>query len=218
METAKEIGGDFYDYFMVNETVMFFCIGDVSSKGIPAALFMAMTKTLLAHEAECSLSPTKVLFNVNNVLEKDNDASMFATVFCGFLDTATGVVNFSNGGHNHPLICRNGRNFEFIHTANGIAIGPSEMKENVWQMETLQLNTGDRIFLYSDGVSEALNESRLAFGKEKLLEALNSHKEASSNKFISCIREDIRRYAGQEPQSDDIAMLYLNCYGTKTNE
>ncbi|MFA6102580.1 MAG: SpoIIE family protein phosphatase [Victivallaceae bacterium] len=218
MEPAKEIGGDFYDYFMVNETVMFFCIGDVSSKGIPAALFMAMTKTLLAHEAECSLSPTKVLFNVNNVLEKDNDASMFATVFCGFLDTATGVVNFSNGGHNHPLICRNGGNFEFIHTANGIAIGPSEMKENVWQMETLQLNPGDRIFLYSDGVSEALNESRLAFGKEKLLEALNSHKEASSNKFISCIREEIRRYAGQEPQSDDIAMLYLNCYGTKANE
>jgi sigma-B regulation protein RsbU (phosphoserine phosphatase) len=218
MEPAKEIGGDFYDYFVVNETVLFFCIGDVSSKGIPAALFMAMTKTLLAHEAECSLSPTKVLFNVNNVLEKDNDACMFATVFCGFLDTATGVVNFSNGGHNHPLICRKDGRFEFIRAVNGIAIGPSRMKENVWQMETLQMNPGDRLFLYSDGVSEALNESGQAFGKEKLREALNAYKEYSNNKFISCVHEEIRRHAGQEPQSDDIAMLYLSYYGTKADE
>ena len=218
MEPAQEIGGDFYDYFMVNETVLFFCIGDVSSKGIPAALFMAMTKTLLAHEAECSSSPIKVLFNVNNVLEKDNDANMFATVFCGFMDTATGVVSFSNGGHNHPLICRKNGNFEFIHTANGIAIGPSLMNENVWQQETLQMNPGDRLFLYSDGVSEALNESRQAFGKEKLLEALNSRRECSSKEFISGIREDISLYAGGEPQSDDIAMLYLSYYGTKPNE
>jgi sigma-B regulation protein RsbU (phosphoserine phosphatase) len=218
MEPAKEIGGDFYDYFMVNETILFFCIGDVSSKGIPAALFMAMTKTLLAHEAEFSLSPIKVLFNVNNVLEKDNDASMFATVFCGFLDTVTGTVNFSNGGHNHPLFCRKDGNFEFIHTANGIAIGPSQMKENVWQLESLQMNPGDRLFFYSDGVSEALNESRQAFGKEKLLEALNSHKADSSSKFIPCIRDEISSYAGQELQSDDIAMLYLSYYGTKANE
>lgn len=218
MEPAKEIGGDFYDYFMVNETVLFFCIGDVSSKGIPAALFMAMTKTLLAHEAECSLSPIKVLFNVNNVLEKDNDASMFATVFCGFIDTVTGVVTFSNGGHNHPLFCRRDGSFEFIHTVNGIAIGPSPMKENVWQTETLQMAPGDRLFLYSDGVSEALNESREAFGKGKLLEALNFHKDDPDSKFISGIREEISRYTGQEAQSDDIAMLYLSYYGTKPNE
>ncbi len=218
MEPAKEIGGNFYDYFMVNETVLFFCIGDVSSKGIPAALFMAMTKTLLAHEAECSLSPIKVLYNVNNVLEKDNDASLFATVFCGFLDTATGEVNFSNGGHNHPLICRKDGDFEFISAVNGIAIGPAPMKENVWQMETLQMNPGDRLFLYSDGISEALNEAGQAFGKEKLRAALNDCEESSSNEFITRIREEVRRYAGREPQADDIAMLYLSYYGTKANE
>ncbi len=217
MKPAKEIGGDFYDYFMVNETVLFFCIGTVSSKGIPGALFMAMTKTLLAHEAECSPTPTKVLFNVNNVLGKDNDACIYATVFCGFLDTVTGVVNFANGGHNHPLLCRQNSNFEFIHTANGIAIGPSPMEENIWQMESLKLNPGDRLFLYSNGASEALNESGETFGKTRLCTVLNVHKTYPGDEVVAAMRKEISRYAGLQTQSDDIAMLYLSYYGNKTD-
>ena len=218
MDPAREIGGDFYDYFMVNDATMFFCIGDVSGKGIPAALFMAMTKTLLAHEARYSMSPVKVLLNVNNVLEKDNDACMFATVFCGFLDTSTGIVTFSNGGHNHPLIFRNGGEYEFIHTANGIAIGTSLIKESVWKTETLQLNPGDQLFLYSDGITEAMNTQGWQFGEEKLRKLLNTCKEHSINETIACVREGIRKHAGAEPQSDDITMVNLCYYGKHADE
>ena len=218
MDPAHEVGGDFYDYFMINDATMFFCIGDVSGKGIPAALFMAMTKTLLAHEAKYSMSPAKVLLNVNNVLEKDNDSCMFATVFCGFLDANTGIVTFSNGGHNHPLVCRKDGEFEFMHIAAGVAIGTSLMKENVWKTETLQLNPGDHLFMYSDGITEAMDDQGRQFGEEKLREALNSCKGASINEVIASVREKTRKHAGSEPQSDDITMVNLCYYGKQPNE
>ncbi|MHB9138861.1 MAG: PP2C family protein-serine/threonine phosphatase, partial [Victivallaceae bacterium] len=147
-----------------------------------------------------------------------NDSCMFATVFCGFLDANTGIVTFSNGGHNHPLVCRKGGEFEFIHTANGIAVGTSLMKENAWKTESLQLNPGDYLFLYSDGITEAMNIQGQQFGEAKLRESLNLCRGSSINQIIASVREAARKHAGAEPQSDDITMVNLCYYGKQSNE
>lgn len=209
MIPAREIGGDFYDYLMINPHTLYFAIGDVSGKGIPAALFMAMTKTLLLREAQSGLKPHEILFNVNNILVKNNESCMFTTTFCALLDLDTGIVVFANGGHNPPLLCRSGGTYEYLSPAHGMAIGPFDVIENKWCSETLQLNDGDILFLYSDGVTEAMNGDGTIFGEDQLRTALNEKMTDSLELSIANLMLEIKIHTGDCPQSDDITMVAL---------
>ncbi len=209
MEPAKEVGGDLYDFFMVDDRYLYFCIGDVSGKGVPAALFMAIAKTLLAHEAARTPDPAEIFMNVNNAIEKGNDACMFATAFCGMMDTVTGDIKYSNAGHNPPLIYRKGQGFSYLDPEKGIPLGVCHMQEGVCRREELLLSRGEILFLYSDGVTEAMNEAGEMFGEQRLLDELNKIADLPLKDMLSAVRKAIRSHAGYEAQSDDISMLAI---------
>lgn len=211
MEPAKEVGGDFYDFFFASENKLFFLIGDVSGKGVPAALFMMITKILMKNEALQQLPPDQVLFKVNNIIALDNDSSMFATIFCGVLDTVTGEVVFSNAGHNPPVLCRRGQPPEYLKLNHGFVLGP--MADSKFTIQNLRLAPGDTFFAYTDGVTEAMNPQQQLFSEKRLLEFLGSDPGKDVMPLIHALRDEVKRYAQDEPQSDDITMLALKFNG-----
>jgi sigma-B regulation protein RsbU (phosphoserine phosphatase) len=208
MTPAKDVGGDFYDFFFIDENRLFLCIGDVSGKGMPAALFMAMTKTLLKGAALNGQSPRDILFNVNNALEKDNNSCMFATVFCAILNVSTGELLYSNAGHNRPLLS-DGKAFEFMQMPSGCPVGPFPMTENKFQDMKTSLEPGAFIFLYTDGVTEAMNSKYELFSDAKLRDTLNGLFGETSSGLVEKVRTAVDEHAAGEPQSDDITMLAL---------
>lgn len=211
MEPAKEVGGDFYDFFFIDEDKLCFLIGDVSGKGVPAALFMAISRILLKTEALRGIPPDRILYNVNNTLCPDNDASMFVTLFCVVLDAETGEIQFANAGHNPPLINTNGEGFEFIHLPKSFVVGPMPDTEYKSQEHTLKPN--DTIFLYTDGVTEAMNPDSQLFSDERLKEYLSSLRDKDVEEIIRAVREQIAEFAQGAIQSDDITMLALKYKG-----
>jgi CRP-like cAMP-binding protein len=156
MEPAKEVGDDFYDFFLIDDNRLYITIADVSGKGIPAALFMVITKILLKTEALHGFSPSEIITRVNQILYPDNDTCMFATVFCAILDLKTGILKYSNAGHNPPLFyhAANG-GFEFLDLPKGCVVGA--MPDNVFKEKEITMKSGDILFLYTDGVTEAKN-------------------------------------------------------------
>ncbi len=215
MEPAKEVGGDFYDFFFVSESKLFFLIGDVSGKGVPAALFMMITKTLMKNEALQQLPPDQVLSKVNSILALDNDSSMFATVFCGVLDTETGEIQYSNAGHNPPLLARKGQPIEFLKVDHGFVLGP--MPGSKFTLQEIRLQPGDLLFTYTDGVTEAMNTGKQLFSEKRLVEFLSGKRGVDVTELIQTLRDELKRYAQDEPQSDDITMLALK-YNGSTNQ
>lgn len=211
LEPAKEVGGDFYDFFFVDRHHLVFLLGDVSGKGIPASLFMAVTKTLLKAVADENTSIDQVLFRVNNQLCEGNDLSMFATVFCGIIDTRTGRVEYSNAGHNPPVLCRKSGNPEFLETQGSLAIGSFE--ESPYVKETLALGIGDTIVIYSDGVTEAMNNNEELFSEERLLQSLREVNGQHPDELLKKILADVHSHAALAPQSDDITILALQYKG-----
>lgn len=211
MDPAKEVGGDFYDFFFVDHDRLCFVIGDVSGKGVPAALFMAITKTLLKTEALRGNSTEEVIKRVNDIICPDNPSCMFVTIFCIMLDLRTGVVQFANGGHNPPLVCGNGRCFEFINVPKGCVVGA--MEGSKVGTGTLKLSPGDVIFLYTDGVTEAMDPQNRLFSEPRLKEALARLTDRNVTEIVKEMREEIRKYAQDAPQSDDITMLVLKYKG-----
>ncbi len=207
MEPAKEVGGDFYDFVLVNDTKLYFCMGDVSGKGVPAALFMMITKTLLKNEAMQGASAADILNRVNNILALDNNTSMFATVFCGILDTRTGVVEFANAGHNPPLVCPAAGHFEFLNVNKGFVLGP--MAGFKYTQATITLNHGDSFFLYTDGVTEAMSREKEFFTESALLSTLRGLQGKGIKEMIVVLRQVLRDFSKGEPQSDDITMLAI---------
>ncbi|MFH1281476.1 MAG: SpoIIE family protein phosphatase, partial [Candidatus Omnitrophota bacterium] len=207
MEPAKEVGGDFYDFFLINEKKLFFVMGDVSGKGVPAALFMMIAKTLLKNEALQGSSADQVLNRVNNILALDNDAAMFATVFCGILDTETGEVEFANAGHNPPLVCSNKENFEFLNINKGFVLGT--MADFKFKGDSIKLGHGDCLFLYTDGVTEAANPKQEFFSEARLKSMLSGLCAEDVTLIVREIREQIHIFAENEPQSDDITILAI---------
>jgi serine phosphatase RsbU (regulator of sigma subunit)/HAMP domain-containing protein len=207
MAPAKEVGGDFYDFFLIDENKLCFLIGDVSGKGVPAALFMVISKTLLKTEALRDSSPDKVLFEVNNILFPDNDACMFATVFCVILNIETGELQFANAGHNPPLLCLDGKDFEFIKVKKGFVIGGMENTKFV--SEKITLKPGDIFFLYTDGVTEAKNPENQLFSDERLKQILSNLKGKDVTEIIQEVRAEVDTFAQGTPQFDDITMLAL---------
>jgi len=211
MDPAKEIGGDFFDAFLIGEDKLFFAIGDVSGKGIPAALFMIETVTLLRMEASRDIPPQEILARVNKQLCLNNDHGMFVTVFCGVLDIARGVLAYCNGGHDAPLIGRAGAGFDFIECGGGMMLGA--VPDAHCQPGSMVLQRGDVVLCYTDGVTEAMNREQEMFTQRRLRESVAGMEEAEAAHLVRVLHAEIRAFAQGAPQSDDIAVLALKYRG-----
>ncbi|MCF7964873.1 MAG: SpoIIE family protein phosphatase [Methylobacter tundripaludum] len=212
MVPAKEVGGDFYDFFFIDDKNLCFLIADVSDKGVPAALYMMVAKTLLKTEGQRLGEPDKILFSVNNILASDNESCMFTTVFCAILDVTTGEVRFANAGHNPPLII-DSQGVRYLSLKPGLMLGP--IMETVYETERVTLKPGDTLFLYTDGVTEARSRKDDLYGESQLREALQLAPKEELSGMIHCISEALVRHADGAPQSDDITMLAIRM--TKDN-
>jgi sigma-B regulation protein RsbU (phosphoserine phosphatase) len=210
MLPAKEVGGDFFDFFLIDEDTLAVVIADVSGKGVPAALFMVIAKTLIKNNAQYGLNPGEVFVIVNNLLCKDNEEDMFVTAFMGFLDISSGKFTCVNAGHNPPLIKR-GDEFEWFRTKHGMALGA--MEDMFYQEAETVLLPGDMLYLYTDGVTEAVNPAEELFGEGRLMEAARSFREADAREFTRLIKREIDVFADGAEQADDITMLVLKYWG-----
>jgi hypothetical protein len=211
MRPAKEVGGDFYDFSFIDTRRLYFVIGDVSGKGIAAALFMAISKTLLRNEGMRAIPPGQILTNVNNILYPDNEECMFVTVFCGILDTQTGEIQFANAGHNPPVVCRKSSAVEFLEMKSGFVL--AGMANRDYETETTRLEPGDHLLLYTDGVTEAMNEREEQFTPRRLKESIEQQPVDGAEKLIERIVNKVDEFSAEAPQSDDITMLALRYLG-----
>ena len=207
---AKEVGGDFYDFFLIDDDHLFFTVGDVSGKGVPASLFMAVTKTLIRSSVTRYDNPEEVLAHVNNNLCEGNDACMFVTVFCGILNIRTGDVLCTCGGHNPPVHCSRD-NAEYLKTPDGMALGV--MEDMGYETVRFQLKPGDTLFMYSDGVTEATNPEDQLFSDEYLQECLLELKDLPVKELTQVMVDRINAFAREAPQADDITILVLRFNG-----
>lgn len=206
LEPAREIGGDFYDFFPLGDHRLLFSIGDVSGKGIPAALFMAVTKTLIKGIVSSNgLDLAEVFRRVNFELCQDNEAMMFTTAFCGILDFTSRELHYTNAGHLPPLLIRSGKVGEWLKIPPGTALGVDE--EARYQTAVTALQPGDVIILYTDGVTEAMNAAEQMYSAERLLAAVDAHLCRSSEEWVGAVFDSVRTHASGAPQSDDITVM-----------
>lgn len=211
LEPAKEVGGDFYDFFLLDDDHLFFSIGDVSGKGVPAALFMAVTKTLIKGLAKQGLSPSEALEKVNYELYRDNESMMFVTVFCGLLNFRTGELLFTNAGHNPPLIVYSGAGAEWLQIPAGLVLGVSESP--AYLTEKIYLKKGEMLLMYTDGVTEAMNNSKEFYSDEGLMQTVGSCGLSGPSDIVKHIVQSVREFALDEPQADDITLFALKFKG-----
>ena len=215
MEAAKEVGGDFYDFFIVDESHLAFLIADVSGKGIPAAMFMMNAKAQL--KSNILNNPQKplneVIYEVNNSICEGNDACMFVTVFVGVLDLRTGLMNYVNAGHNAPILRRANGGASWLPVENGFVIGGMDSVDYI--QESVTLSPGDGILLYTDGVTEAMNRQLALYGDDRLINLMDGPimRSAPADCILSELKSDVLAYADGAPQSDDITMLFLHYLG-----
>lgn len=209
MKPAKEVGGDFYDVFMIDQDHLCFLIADVSGKGVPAALFMTMAKTHIKNFATVGLPLAEVAARANNQLCYKNESGMFVTAFICVLDVRSGEVKFVNAGHNCPFVQKQDGAFEMFRAKANLVFGL--MEDVPYREQTLTLNPGDSIYLYTDGVTEALNPEQELFGDDRLYEILNRHRAQAGEPetFVQAIYREVQAFADGEPQADDITMLYV---------
>jgi sigma-B regulation protein RsbU (phosphoserine phosphatase) len=213
LEPAREVGGDLYDFYFIEDHTLCFTIGDVSGKGVPAALMMAITKTLIKTSASKNISPSDIMTEVNNAISTDNPHSMFVTLFIGILDLKTGIVTYANGGHNPAIHVAVSKTPCFVREISGPVVGI--MDKISYKELCLPLAPGDALFLYTDGVTEAMNTQKVFYSEKTLLEQVAAHTPASSETVIKSIKEDLAIFAGNEPQYDDIAMLMIQYKGAQ---
>lgn len=210
LEPAKQVGGDLYDYLLIDEHRLFFVVGDVSGKGVPAALFMAMTTTLFKASALSGASAGKIMDRVNAELARENAAEMFVTAFAGILDLRDGTVEYSDGGHEAPFIVRADRSVERLAKQQGMALGVFE--DVSYRTARFVLAPGDALVLFTDGVSEATDKDERLFTTDGIRAALESVRADPSARLIAeGLAESVRGFVGAVPQSDDIAILVV-CY------
>ena len=211
MDTAKEVGGDFYDFYFVGENRLGFLIADVSGKGIPAAMFMMTAKTIIKGYAESGKPVDEVFTTANEKLCESNDAGMFVTAWMGVLDTVTGKVEFANAGHNPPLVRHAGGGFEYLRSKPCVIL--AGMDGIKYSKNEFTLAPGDEIYLYTDGVTEATDSENNLYGEERLLALLNSMGDLSGEEICRAVKADMDAFVGDAPQFDDITMLYLKYNG-----
>ena len=211
MRPAKEVGGDFYDFYMIDDHHLALAIADVSGKGVPAALFMMMSMLPLRGHAKGKSSPAEVIGIVNNILCKRNDESMFVTVWLGFLDLRTGKMVCANAGHEYPMLRHPGGEYELIKDPHGLAAGV--MEDVRYRDYELQLEPGSDLFVYSDGLPEGINEENVQFGTDGILRTLNGAKDLRPEVLLPLMQEAEDTFAGTAPQFDDITMMGLHWNG-----
>ncbi len=211
LQPAKEVGGDLYDFFFLDDDHLCFLVGDVSGKGVPASLFMAITKTLIKTKATKGISPEAILGSVNQDLSVDNPSLMFVTLFLGILNIRTGKLIYCNGGHNPPYVIRSDGTLETIETTNGMALGV--MEDFLYQSKTLTLGMHDTLMLYTDGVTEAMNERHELFSEQRLEDILLTSVDTLPQELIRKVLEMILEYCRDVEQTDDITMLAIRFNG-----
>lgn len=208
MIAAKEVGGDFYDFYKLNDTTVVFLAADVSGKGIPAAMFMMTAKTIIKDLAESGMAVNDIFTKANEKLCENNESGMFVTAWMGILDITTGQVKFANAGHNPPLLKRANGSFEYLKTRAGFVLAGMEGVR--YRVGELTLNPGDRLFLYTDGAPEATNAENKLYGEDRLLSFMNQNTSMEATKLLPALKANIDEFVGEAPQFDDITMLMLD--------
>ena len=205
MIAAKEVGGDFYDFYKISDNTVAFLAADVSGKGIPAAMFMMTAKTIIKDLAESGMSVNEIFTKANEKLCENNESGMFVTAWMGILDITTGNLQFANAGHNPPLLKRANGDFEYLKTRAGFVL--AGMEGIRYRASELTLAPGDRLFLYTDGVPEATNTENQLYGEERLLDFMNRNATMEATELLPSLKADIDAFVGEAPQFDDITML-----------
>ena len=216
MIAAKEVGGDFYDFYKLNNTTVAFLAADVSGKGIPAAMFMMTAKTIIKDLAESGMAVNDIFTKANEKLCENNESGMFVTAWMGILDLTTGNVQFANAGHNPPLLKRADGSFEYLKTRAGFVLAGMEGVR--YRVGELTLNHGDRLFLYTDGVPEATNVDNKLYGEDRLLSFMNQNASMEATKLLPALKANIDDFVGEAPQFDDITMLMFDYKPKKGGE
>ena len=209
MEPAKEVGGDFYDFYMIDNDHFAMVVGDVSGKGVPAALFMVITKTLLKDASAHSMVPAEIFERVNTVLCEGNESGLFVTCWMGILTVSTGELCFANAGHTAPII-KTGGEIKYLATKPNLML--AAMDGIPYTSHTIKMNRGDRLFIYTDGITEATNEYDELYGEDRLLHVIKSVQDAgkTSRDILDIVRNDLNDFVLDAPQFDDITMLAMS--------
>ena len=216
MFPAREVGGDFYDFYFADENTLMLTIADVSGKGIPAAMFMMRAKALLKGYAEAGMQLDNAYTQANLQLLENNKTRMFVTAWTGSINLKTGCLSVVNAGHNPPLIRRRREGFTYLKTVRGLMLAASKRKN--YQQEEVLLQPGDEIFLYTDGVTEATNAHNELYGEERLLQLLNSLGDLPMEEVCTRVKADVDAFVGDAPQFDDITMLGFRYRGGESSE
>jgi sigma-B regulation protein RsbU (phosphoserine phosphatase) len=211
LKPAREVGGDFYDFFFVDEDRICLCIGDVSGKGVPAALFMAMTKTLIKSRAADDKSPASILTHVNDELSRENPSSMFVTIFAGILNIRTGEFYFTNAGHNPPYIKENNGALLKLGSRHGPVLGA--ISGIAYGEESLQMTPGSILFIYTDGVTEAMDPDGNLFSEKRLEDVLESKLEQTAESSLNSVTAKVSEFQSDAEQADDITILSVQFVG-----
>lgn len=205
MRPAKEVGGDFYDFYLIDKDHLGMVIADVSGKGVPAALFMMMSRILIKNYAMMGYSPAQVLEQTNNSICMNNKEDMFVTVWYGVLEISTGKITAANAGHEFPIIKKQGGKYELLQDKHGFVIGGMEgMKYAEYE---IQLDSGEMLFLYTDGVPEATDSENNMYGTDRLLEAMNSKEHTDPLELLGSITDNVDQFVGEADRFDDMTML-----------
>ena len=207
MDAAKDVGGDFYDFFALDDENIGFLIADVCGKGIPAALFMAVSRTLIRATAIRGINPQECISYSNNLLAVDSVDSMFVTVFYGIYNIKTGVIKYCNAGHNPPYILKSNGEAVELPMSEDLAVGVFDGVD--FHDNQVQLEKGDSIVMFTDGVTEAMNVESEEFGNERLEKALGGEAGQSCQHIIDTVKTELKTFVGEADQSDDITMLVL---------
>jgi sigma-B regulation protein RsbU (phosphoserine phosphatase) len=208
MIAAKEVGGDFYDFYKLNDTTVAFLAADVSGKGIPAAMFMMTAKTILKDLAESGMAVNDIFTKANEKLCENNESGMFVTAWMGILDLTTGKLQFANAGHNPPLIKRANGDFEYLRTRAGFVLAGMEGVR--YRVGEMTIYPQDRLFLYTDGVPEATNVENKLYGEDRLLNFMNQNATTEAKELLPMLKTNIDEFVGEAPQFDDITMLMFD--------
>jgi len=205
MNPAKEVGGDFYDFYLLDEDHLLLVIADVSGKGIPAALFMMISKTLIKTHAFIDKSPAKIAAAVNEQLCEENEIDMFVTAWIGVYQMSTGIITAIDAGHEYPIVKHGDGDYELVKGKKSFVL--AGMENIVFKEYTFDFNRGDRLFLYTDGVPEATNAKDEMYGSGRLLNVLNSNKDDDPKELLLHVKESVDAFVGDAPQFDDLTMM-----------
>ncbi|MFV0414588.1 MAG: PP2C family protein-serine/threonine phosphatase, partial [Oscillospiraceae bacterium] len=212
MNPAKEVGGDFYDFFFVDNNHLCVVVAYVSGQGVTAALFMVIAKTLIKNNTLAGLSMAQVFTHTNGQLCENNDAGLFVTAWAGLLEISTGKFTYVNAGHNPPLLRRAGQPYEYLRSRPGLVL--AGMEGFCYRQNEMMLKEGDTLFLYTDGITEAANTNENLYGEQRLKETLNRAEKAMPQALLENVAHAVEVFAGSAPQSDDITMLGLRIQGS----